>query len=558
MLNRRDLLRAGALSGGFAMLPSARAFARPAFLESGSGNQPSSPATTPFVAPLTFPPKATTVAPFAPVDAALPPQSVIAPAYHHVIDEQRFLQVHPQLPPTKLWGYRDANVPAGTWPHALGPTFVGKALHPLFVRHTNALPANHVGFGVPEMTVHLHGGHHEARSDGFPGPGGGLNPVFHPGESYDYAYPLLDPGFAHGAADASDRPATMWYHDHLLDFTGPNVYRGLAGFFLFQDALDALDENLNDGVNLRLPSGEHDLPLMIQDKRFDTAGQLVFDPFNHDGLLGDKYLVNGTIQPFTVVKRRKYRLRLLAATNARFFDFRIVRANGQAVPFDVIATEGGLMSTPLRNRTSLFMGPAERYDIVVNFASFPAGEKLYLVNRARQDDGRGPNGTLDQPVRVLQFRVEGGAVVDPSRVPDVLRPFAAITQAEINAATRRTFVFERRHGAWVVNGEFVDLNRSVANCVRNRGEVWRLVNKGGGWWHPIHVHLEFMHVLRRNGKTPPILERDGQAKKDVVNLGPNETVEVFFKFRDFPGPWVFHCHNIEHEDAFMMARFDVL
>ncbi len=554
--NRREILRAGLLGGSFSILPSRRAVARSFF--SPSSTPPPSPPATPFVAPLTLPPLATPVAPFVPVDASLPPQSLNPPTYYHLFDEQRFLKVHPQYPPTKLWGYRDANVPAGAWPHALGPTFIGEAQKPLFVRHTNILPANHVGFGVPEMTVHLHGGHHEARSDGFPGPGGGLNPVFGPGQSYDYAYPLLDPGFTTGQADATDRPSTLWYHDHLLDFTGQNVYRGLAGFFLFKDAVDAHDENLNDGVNLRLPSGEFDVPMIVQDKRFDSAGQLVLDVFNHDGFLGDKYLVNGTIQPYMDVKRRKYRLRLLAGTNARFFAFRIVRSNGQPVPFDLIATEGGLMSAPIRNRTTIFMGPAERFEIVVNFAAFAAGELLYLENRARQDDGRGPNGTLDPGQRVLQFRVGGGAVADPSRVPDVLRPFAAITQTEINAATRRTFVFKRRHGAWVINDEFVDLNRSVAGAVRNTPEIWKLVNNSGGWWHPIHVHLEFMHVLKRNGILPPLEERDGRAKKDVINLGPNETVEVFFNFRDFPGPWAFHCHNLEHEDAFMMARFDVL
>ncbi len=550
--SRRDLLRAGIVGGGFSILPSKRVDARPL------SSPPPSPPATPFIAPLKVPPTALPVAPFVPVDASLPAQSLNPPQYFHLFDEQRTLQVHPQYPPTKLWGYRDANVAAGAWPNALGPTLIAEAKKPMFVRHTNILPANHVGFGVTEMTVHLHGGHQEARSDGFPGPGGGLSPLFGPGESYDYAYPNLDPGFATNQADATDRPATMWYHDHLLDFTGQNVYRGLAGFVLFKDELDALDENLNDGVNLRLPSGEFDVPMAIQDRRFDSAGQLVFDVFDHDGILGDKYLINGTIQPYMDVKRRKYRLRFLAATNARFLGLRIVRSNGQPVPFDLIATDGGLMSAPIRNRTSLLVAPAERFDIVVNFASFASGERLYLENRARQDDGRGPNGTLNPGVRILQFRVGGGAVADPSQVPDVLRPFAAITAAEIAAATRRTFELERRHGAWVINGEFVDLNRSVAASTRNTPEVWKFINKSGGWWHPMHIHLEFVHVLRRNGKTPLLEERDGRAKKDLINLGPNEVVEVFVKFRDFPGPWVFHCHNLEHEDAFMMARFDVV
>ena len=550
------MLRMGLIGGGFTLLPSRNVLARP--LDSSLSNSPGSPPTTPFITPLTLPPKARSVAAFDPVGTALPLQSALPPTYYHLIEEERFLKVHPELPPTRLWGYRDANVPAGSWPHALGPTFIGRAEHPLFVRHTNQLPANHTGFGVPEMTVHLHGGHHEARSDGFPGPGGGLSPVFGPGESYDYCYPLLPPGFSTGEPDKTDQPATMWYHDHLLDFTSQNVYRGLAGFFLFQDQIDGHDENLNDGLNLRLPSGEFDVPLIVQDKRFDSSGQLVFDIFNHDGFLGDKYLVNGAIQPFMEVKRRKYRFRVLDGSNARFYELFVVKPNGQQVAFDLIGTEGGLMSAPIRNRTSIFLGSAERLEIVVDFAQFDAGDVLYLENRLRQDDGRGPNGTLDQGVRLLQFKVVGPPLADPSQVPDALRPFAAITQAEIAAATKRRFVFKRRHGAWVINDEFVDLNVAVASVPKNTPEVWELVNNGGGWWHPIHVHLEFMHVLKRNGQLPPLEERDGRGKKDVINLGPNETVEVFFKFRDYAGPWVFHCHNLEHEDAFMMARFDVL
>ncbi|MBA2490757.1 MAG: multicopper oxidase domain-containing protein [Gammaproteobacteria bacterium] len=126
------------------------------------------------------------------------------------------------------------------------------------------------------------------------------------------------------------------------------------------------------------------------------------------------------------------------------------------------------------------------------------------------------------------------------------------------AAKRREFIFDGRRGGWAINGKFVDINKPIASPAINTPEVWRLVNKSGGWWHPVHVHLEFMRVLTRNGKQPPLEERDGQSRMDTVMLGPNDEVEVYFKFRDFPGPFVFHCHNIEHEDMFMMARFDVV
>src|SRR5262249_45741914 len=235
---------------------------------------------------------------------------------------------------------------------------------------------------------------------------------------------------------------------------------------------------------------------------------------------------------------------------------------GGVESFDVIATEGGLMASPLRNRQLSFLSPAQREDLVIDFSRFPQGTVLYLENRLAQDDGRGPRGTFLEPElrsrgdRFLKIIV-GAPANDPSQVPAVLRPFSAIPAAAIAAATRRSFEFERSNGAWLINGQPVDLAHPMAVVQRGQPEVWTLRNGGGGWWHPIHIHLEFMHVLQRNGRTPPPDERDGQAKRDVITLGPGDEVKVFFDFRDFPGRWVFHCHNLEHEDGFMIARFDV-
>lgn len=556
-LRRRDLLMG--LAGSASLLAARRAHAAPRF---PCSDPPPSPRTTPFLAALPIPPVLTPVAPF-PADCALPLQSDLTRLrYFRIISEQRLVRLHPELPETSVWGYRDANTPRGRLDVLAGPTFIARAKEPIIVRHENQLPREHVGFGVPNTTVHLHGGHHDFRSDGFPEDIPGFRPVMHPGEAYDYCYPLLDPGFSTGEPDATDRSATMWYHDHLLDFTGPNVYRGLFGLFLHYDELDSGSER----SGLRLPSGRFDVPLVLQDKRFDRNGQLVYDGLtDHNGFLGDKELVNGAVQPYLVVQRRKYRFRILNGANARFYGLSLNDRDERPQPFDLIATEGGLLAAPARGRTFSLLSPAQRVDVVVDFSRYREGTRLYFENRLDQPDGRGPKGDFERPellargTRLLEIRVEGPAVEDPSRVPDSLRPFAAIQPAEIARARRRTFEFERRHGVWVINGESVDLERPIAAVQRNEPEVWRLINKSGGWWHPIHVHLEFMHVLRRNGRVASAVEeRDGLAKRDIITLGPNSDVEVFFKFRDFPGQWVFHCHTLEHEDAFMMARFDVL
>ncbi len=552
---RRDLLFG--LASGASLLGSRRARAATRFLP---GDPPPSPRTTPFVAPLPLPPVATTVSPFK-ADCTPPPQSDLSRLrFYRIVSEERLVRLHPELPLTRMWGYRDANVPRGSFPFAAGPTLVARSKDPHIVRHENQLPADHVGFGDPRTTIHLHGGHHEARSDGFPEDIPGFPVVIQPGASRDYCYPLLDPGFSTGEPDASDRPSTMWYHDHLLDFTGPNVYRGLAGCFLFYDELDTGSER----SGLRLPSGAYDVPLLFQDKRLDRNGQLVYDGLlDHNGFLGDKFLVNGAIQPFLQVKRRKYRFRCLNGSNARFVALHFVGADGSVQPFDLIATEGGLLNRTQRGHTSLLLSPAQRLEVVFDFSRFREGTVLYIENRLSQPDGRGPEGTLEAPVLRARDRflklVVGGPADDPSLVPDVLRPFELPSAADVARARRRLFQFERRHGTWVINGEAVDLENPLASVRRNEPEVWTLKNGGGGWWHPVHIHLEFMHVLSRNGLEPADAdERVDLAKRDIVTLGPNDQLDVFFKFRDYPGPYAFHCHNLEHEDVFMMGRFDVI
>lgn len=616
-LTRRQVLKWGTLAGGSMLLPlsykGTKALRIPQALAGDDDIDPRdfvNPPTTPFVTPLPIPPVAREVPPFEPAPFACRFEDNAPQRFFEIVEEEVALQIHPDLPqPTSVWRYRDVNDGAGA--SALGPTFkvkMGLDRRNVVIRMKNRLPAEHVGFAVPCSTVHHHGGHIDSFADGFPenefdGPSPLPAPVvfvppgftgfvpppdFEPPRGFkpphgdvdplptefDYCYGMQDPGWRHGTPDANDRGSTNWYHDHLFDFTGPNVYRGLAGFYLIFDELDGNDETdvtpIASGayagrMPLRLPSGRFDIPLAVTDKLFDQDAQLVYLPGDHDGFLGDTVMVNGAIQPFLNVARRKYRFRFLNATNARFLDFFLTNDSGDTFRFDQIAHGGGLLSETLRDTEDVFLGMAERTEIVIDFSRFSGNTVLFLEERLGQEDQRGPDGKfddlplLDRGKRVLQFRVQNGDVNDPSQVPDELRPFDAISAAEVGQARRRTFVFDRRRGAWAINNELADLSfeGSVAQPELNRPEIWKFVNKSGGWWHPIHVHLEFMRVLKRNGKLPPIDERDGFARDDTVVLGPNDEVEVFFKFRDYPGPWVFHCHNIEHEDMRMMARFDL-
>jgi len=548
-ITRRRLLQTGMAAGGVLLLGGRGRAA------SGGGALPPSPALQPFVMNLPVPPAPKQVAAFSAPDCA--PFVGKKTRFFKLVAEERLVRVHPDLPPTAIWGYRDAGVK--TWPFLPGPIFRVPMSHKIgegvVVRHTNALPTAPRPFGVPELTVHLHSGHQPSASDGFPTNLPGFPPfTFGIGESRNYCYPMLDHGFSVNDVQVGERPSTMWYHDHILDFTRENVYRGLASLFIVSDELDTGKET----TGLRLPSGAFDVPLALSDKVFAADGTLLYDVFNHDGFLGDTFLVNGAVQPRLAVKRRKYRFRFLDASNARFYTIFLTDAAGRTYPFDQIGNEGGLFSGPLRGRESFTFAPSNRVEIVVDFSAFPKGTELFFENRAFQVDGRGPAGLVDPGTRLLKL-VVGDKVPDPSRVPDVLRPFEAASAADIAAAVRKEFVFERRDGSWVINGQVAgDLRTPLSTSPLGEPEIWRLVNKSGGWFHPIHVHLDFMRVLTRNGQTPPPDEQDGIARKDAVILGPNDVLEVFLKFQDYPGPFTFHCHNVEHEDMAMMARFDAV
>lgn len=563
MLDRRQAMRLAAL-GGIAPLAHANPLIRP--FPDNDDDQPLV-RLTPFIQPLPFPPPPTQVAPFRPT--ALCEQhltemgSVAAKAqFCEIVEEEALVSLHPELPLTPVWRYRDTSVPEDS-PILAGPTFVVRMGSPQVVRFLNRLPSDHIGFGVPHLTTHFHGGHMAPVFDGFPENVPGVPHVVREhGEHFDYLWAQQDVGFSTGNPDPDERPSTQWYHDHLLDFTGPNVMRGLAGFYLVFDELDTG----NEMTGLHLPSGPFDVPLVIQDKRIAPDGTMIYQPGDFDGFLGDQMLVNGAIDPFLEVKRRKYRFRILNGSNARMYKLRITNENNRnPKPIHVIATDGGLLARTYRNRRTIFLGMAERAEIIVDFSQFAPGTELYLTNFCSQDSGRGPDGDFeevkevdkDDARKIMKFVVTGGAVRDRSQIPKKLRPLRPVPKDAIDAAVHRHFEFERKGGAWAINGDFIDIEHPSARPKKGKPEIWHLENGGGGWWHPIHVHIELGRMLSRNGARPGPLERDGNAKKDTFNLAGGDEVEVFFNFRDFTGPSVFHCHNIEHEDHFMMARFDI-
>jgi FtsP/CotA-like multicopper oxidase with cupredoxin domain len=555
-------------AGSMVTLPAGGWFGRVSSAFADSNLQ--SPRLTPFVDPLVDPAvtELAQAAAFPQLTAYATPFRGAATRHFQITAMERMVKFHRDLPQTPVWAYVDSAGPTSQRLFSFRYPRINMGLAEgsgVVVRFHNGLTTTPADFGLPKLTVHFHGGHQPAAADGFPHdivnrPGFfPAHVTIDPGETYDYIYPWRDCGCIDGPVTTEERGSFYWFHDHILDFTGPNVYRGLAGVALAYDETDSGDEN-DPAPNLRLPSGKYDIPLVFQDKVFDRSGALVFDPFNQDGFLGDTFVVNGIVQPYHPIERRKYRLRFLNGSTARIYQLFLTNDAGQAFPkITQIATEGGLLAHPIRNLQSVLLPMAQRVEAVVDFADpmFDGQAAVYLENRLAQTDGRKPDGLVSRGPKLLKF-ILGARTNDPSSVPDTLRPLTPISDAEKSEAERRSFKFDRSDGVFTINNRPINIERPSASPSHTRGQIWRLENSSGGWWHPVHIHSEFMRVLTRNGKLPPLDERDGNAKRDTVLLKGGDVVEIYIKFRDFPGPFVFHCHNLEHEDMAMMARYDVV
>jgi len=566
------------------------------------GNQTASPRTRAFVSPLPIMPLARTVAALSPTPTENPNTAAgevrAAPFQAPQIDATRFpvvpatlykftqkqfstSQFSPDLPAQTIWGFDD-----GTGPRSPGPTYQAFYGKPQLTRNVNGLPnvnqVNNTGFGMPSVTTHLHNGHTPSESDG--------NPCdFYPaGHFCDQYYPNVLAGFNSTNTpdgDINESLSTLWYHDHRIDFTSQNTYKGLLGFYCLFNQFDTG----NDDTGFRLPDFPlHDIPLAFADKVFDpTTGQLVFDLFNLDGILGDKFLVNGVIQPFLNVEPRRYRFRLLDTGPSRFYEFFLtgnVGGTGSPTtnPYFLIGTDGNLIPNPIQVQ-SVRIGPAERVDVIIDFKQF-AGKTLFLENRLNQLNGQGPaavdsqlapqnssstecslvlNSANQGAIKpagagdlILKFNVSGTAVTDDSVDPATNPTFYQLPSTTATPRIVRTFKFDRLNGQWSINGQFMDCNQFRFAVQQNSVEHWLLTNLTGDWTHPVHIHLEEHQIMNRNRVAPNVPGDLG--RKDVTQLHPNERVELFFRFRDWLGKYPIHCHNVVHEDHAMMALWHVV
>ncbi|HET6925580.1 MAG TPA: multicopper oxidase domain-containing protein [Hyphomicrobiaceae bacterium] len=424
-------------------------------------------------------------------------------------------------------------------------------------------------------------------------------------------------GLVKVAGDFRELQGTMWAHDHRFFFTAENVYKGNLGMVSYYSGPDRGNEGLKDNVNLRLPSGrlldwgnlDFDVNLIVSDAATDRAGQLFFDIFAVDGFLGDMPLVNLAYAPFFEVLPRKYRFRVLAATISRWWMLTLADAGGRAVPIQFIANDGNLLVNPVALTSLPQQGNGERYDIVVDFSQFKVGDRIRVVNRQKmRPDGAGPDkeltlaealrGDPDDPVigPILEFRVvaqvesvDVAGAVHRATDPDLSVVPATLTeQIPVVTPVRKRQIEIGRSGGGDSrgpNGECVpdcaaeaifpwsikvdgrqahtfNANR-ISMLLPRPGEVehWTVVNGGGGWDHPMHLHFEEgVTLFRGRDGRDPIGATERLARKDVWRVGTTGDRSVTFQvqFGEYGGSYVQHCHNNVHEDFAMLMRMQVL
>lgn len=380
-----------------------------------------------------------------------------------------------------------------------------------------------------ETNIHWHGLILPENMDGHP------KDVAAAGASLNYVLPIMQ------------RAGTYWYHPHPHGLTAKQVFMGLAGMFIVNDQEEAA---------LNLPSGEFEIPLIIQDKHFE-GGNLEYTPNDEEimtGYLGEQVLVNGQHAPFLHVASGWYRLRILNGSTARVYNLGLTGGK----QLTVIGSDGGLLALP-ETVSSIMLGPGERIDVLVDFSGLAIGAEIFLVsNKFSEFNVQGR-----QAFSLMKFKVERAATSTftlPATLSNVsvLSPSLAVKTRILDIA--RTIGGEGGHGSMgrhAINGKIFEMDRVDETVSAGSTEIWEFDNTAGDEIHPMHIHgVQFQVLGRTGGRNQVIASEKGW--KDTILLMPGEKVRVIMTFPDYRGVFVFHCHNLEHEDDGMMLNYQII
>ncbi len=381
--------------------------------------------------------------------------------------------------------------------------------------------------------IHWHGLKIASNMDGHP------ENLINAGSSFNYQFTV------------NQRAGMSWFHPHPHEATARQVAKGLAGFFIINDAEEAA---------LNLPSGALEIPIVIQDKRI-TSSTISYNPTLMEvmtGYFGETILVNGIASPYHEVSSKTYRLRVLNGSNARIYNLALSN-NADMI---VIGNDGGLLKKPVTLK-NLLLAPGERVDVLISFASLAVGQEIFLVNNTFSGAGSSQGQQL---FRVLKFKVTQ-SLTDNFIVPAILSSIISIP----SSAASQTRKFDISNpgmgmgnmggganikGMHKINNKVYDGNRIDENVLAGTTEIWVFDNAQGDEPHPMHIHGIHFQVLQRIGGRNNLTATEG-GWKDTVLVLPNEIVTAIVPFGGNPGKFVLHCHNLEHEDDGMMLQYQL-
>lgn len=385
----------------------------------------------------------------------------------------------------------------------------GSFLGPVIKVRRGELVNMHVQNDLSATTsVHWHGLEVSGVSDGGP------HQVIRPGTVWQPSFVVDQPA------------ATLWFHPHVIGSTATQVYRGLAGLLIVED-------EYSDRLNIPKDYGVNDIPLIIQDRSFNSDGSFDYSSNMMDGVVGDKILVNGAITPVLKVDRVIMRFRIVNGANARNFNFEL---SNQA-EFYQIASDGGFLEEPLQSRR-LFLSPGERAEILVDFSDYNEDDVIVLKSGN---------------IRVMSF-VVGKQRTDTTEIPKTLVKIEDLDVSKVTGI--KTIELDGMGHMVSLNGRQFDIDRINDNVSLGAIEIWEITTfrmMMGGTGHPFHIHGTQFQVLSRNGREPDENER---GFKDTVFVGAGETVRIIVQFMH-KGIYMYHCHILEHEEAGMMGQLEV-
>jgi len=378
-----------------------------------------------------------------------------------------------------------------------------------------------------KTSVHWHGLRVPGEMDGGP------NKMFIDGDYWEPHYKV------------EQNAATLWYHPHTWHKTGEQAYMGLSGMYIVED-------EVSDALPIPKEYGVDDFPIIIQDKAFDRQGNLIYSNSHMDamyGMRGDTLIVNGILNPVFKVKKKFIRMRILNGSNASSYEYSF--SDGRE--FYQIATDGGFLEKS-NKINKIFLAPAERVEIIVEFKESDKGKDLFLL----ADDSM-----------VMKIEVEN-LEKNIKKVPTDLVKFKEYDIPK-NVKVRK-FELQGLGYSVNINGKQMDMNRIDEYVKLNEVEIWEISNTTGEMMmggmmgrrnndvsngnkslsgHPFHIHAVQFRILSRDGRPPQPYENGW---KDTIFVEPGEIIRIAVKFED-KGLFMYHCHILEHEDNGMMGTF---